>query len=198
MIVVEGKHDVEFLKRISAVLQAERPELPELAALERQGTVIFIPAGGNDFRPWLSRLAPFGCAEFHLLDREIPPVSGERERWAAEVNLRPRCRAFVTSRRSLENYLHPQAIYEARGLNLTFSATDDVAEIIARTAFNPSSELPSWDGLSRRARRRQRDRAKVWLNTTAVDRMTAGRLAESDPAGEVLRWLTTIASLLQS
>lgn len=180
------------------MLHPERPELPDLATLERQGTVIFIPAGGNDFRPWLSRLALFGCAEFHLLDREIPPVSAERERWAAQINLRPGCRAFVTNRRSLENYLHPAAIFEARGLKLTFAATDDVAEIIARTAFTPSAESLSWDGLSRRARRRQRDRAKAWLNTTAVERMTAARLAESDPAGEVVRWLTTIAALLES
>ena len=198
MIVVEGKHDVEFLKRISTVLHPERPELPELAAFERQGMVIFIPAGGNDFRPWLSRLAPFGCAEFHFLDREIPPVSGERERWAAEVNLRPRCRAFVTGRRSLENYLHPQVIYEARGLRLTFAATDDVAEIVARGAFAPSAELPDWNRLSRRARRRQRDRAKVWLNTDAVERMTAERLAESDPAGEVVGWFVAIRVLLDS
>jgi len=198
LIVVEGKHDVEFLKRISVVLRPERPELPDLATLERHGTVVFIPAGGNDFRPWLLRLAPFGCAEFHLLDRDVPPVAGERERWATEVNLRPRCRAFVTNRRSLENYLHPQAIYEARGLNLTFSATDDVAEIVARTGFNPNAELPSWDGLSRRTRRRRRDRAKAWLNTIAVERMTSTRLAESDPAGEVVHWLTTIAALLES
>lgn len=111
LIVVEGKHDVEFLKRISSVLHADRSELPDLVALERQGAVIFIPAGGNDFRPWLMRLAPFGCAEFHLYDRELPPASVEREQWSAQVNLRPRCRAFVTGRRSLENYLHPQAIY---------------------------------------------------------------------------------------
>lgn len=198
MIVVEGRHDVEFLKRISTILHAERPELPELAGLERQGVLIFIPAGGNDFRPWLARLAPFDCAEVHLYDRELPPVSVERERWAAEVNRRPRCRAFVTERRSLENYLHPAAIYEARGMNLAFSAADDVAELAARAVFVPSAEMPSWQALSRRAKRRQRDRAKAWLNTTAVQRMTIARLAESDPAGEVVRWLTTIAVLLQS
>ena len=198
LIVVEGRHDVEFLKRISTILHVDRPEVPDLAALERQGTAVFIPAGGNDFRPWLLRLAPFHCAEFHLVDRDVPPHSSEREQWAAQVNLRPRCRTFVTGRRSLENYLHPDAIYEAKGLRITFSATDDVAEIITRTAFIPSAELPSWDGLSRRARRRQRDRAKTWLNSTAVERMNAMRLTESDPAGEVVRWLTTIAALLQS
>lgn len=81
---------------------------------------------------------------------------------------------------------------------LAFSATDDVAELAARAGFVPSAELPSWGRLSRRARRRQRDRAKKWLNTDAVERMTYERLAESDSAGEIIRWLTTIAALLQS
>ena len=198
LIVVEGRHDVEFLKRISVILHADRPDLPDLAALERRGTVVFLPAGGGDFRPWLLRLAPFNCAEFHLADREVPPISAKRDQWSAQVNLRPRCRACVTGRRSLENYLHPEAIYEARGLKLTFGATDDVAEIVARTAFAPSVELPDWNRLSRRARRRQRDRAKVWLNTDAVERMTAERLAESDPAGEVVGWFVAIRVLLHS
>jgi hypothetical protein len=198
LIVVEGRHHVEFLKRISTILHAEREDLPDLAALERQGVFVFIPAGGNDFRPWLSRLAPFDCAEFQLYDRELPPVSAERERWAAEVNGRPRCRAFVTGRRSLENYLHPAAISEARGLSIVFGAADDVALVAAQAGFTLSEELLSWDRLSRRARRRQRDRAKIWLNTTAVERMTAARLAQADPAGEVVRWLTAIAALLGS
>jgi putative ATP-dependent endonuclease of OLD family len=198
LIVVEGRHDVEFLKRIGTILHQEHSELPDLAALERQGVVIFIPAGGNDFRPWLLRLAPFGCAEFHLYDREVPPVSAQREQWAMQVNRQPRCQAFVTRHRSLENYLHPAAIYEARGLNIVFSAMDDVAELAARAVFAPSAELPSWDRLSRRARRRQRDRAKAWLNSAAVERMTAARLVKSDPAGDVVRWLTTITALLQT
>ena len=81
---------------------------------------------------------------------------------------------------------------------MTFATTDDVAEIVARTAFVPSAELPDWNRLSRRARRRQRDRAKVWLNTDAVERMTAERLAESDPAGEVVGWIVAIRVLLHS
>jgi hypothetical protein len=197
LIVVEGPNDVEFLKRIGAILHAKQPTLPDLAALERQGTVIFLPAGGDDFRSWLSRPAPLGCAEFYLLDREVSPESERREQWAAPANLHPRRCACVTRRRSLENYLHPDAIYDARGLQVAFTATDDVAEIVARAAWVPTPESPTWIDLSRRARRRQRDRAKTWLNTDAVDRMTAQRLAESDPAGEIAGWLALIAALLQ-
>jgi len=72
-LVVEGRHDIEFLKRIGAVLHDDDPSLPDLAGLERAGDVLFLPSGGGDFRPWSSRLAPLGLAEFHLYDRKSLP-----------------------------------------------------------------------------------------------------------------------------
>ena len=52
-----------------------------------------------------------------------------------------------------------------------------------------------WDELSARARKRLRYKAKKWLNSRAVEQMTAARLAERDPDGEVRSWLATIAKL---
>lgn len=196
IVVVEGRHDVEFLRRISSILHAAQPALPDLTTFERRGELLFVPAGGGDFRPWLLRLSSLGRAEFHLYDREAPPVSQQREQWAALVNLRPNCRAFVTRYRSLENYLHPDAIREARGVAITYKTTDDVAETVARKSFIPGVDYSTWDRLSRRAKRRQRDRVKVWLNTEGVERMTLERLAQSDPAGEVIGWLTVMSELL--
>ena len=197
LIVVEGRHDVEFLTRISSLLHASDPLLPDLAVLEQQERIIFLPAGGGDFRPWLTRLKPFGCAEFHLYDREMPPVSEQRLRLAAPVNRRPRCHAAVTSKRSIENYLHPDAIREASGLKLIFSDHDDVAEIAARAMLTVSKPNVPWLTLSPRARRRFRDQAKIWLNTTAAQCMTVQRLAERDPTGEVAAWLGTIRRLIE-
>lgn len=104
----------------------------------------------------------------------------------------------MTGKRALENYLHPAAILEARGLRLQFTAWDDVAELAARADFSRLPGQDSWHALSRRARRRLRDRAKRWLNTTAVARMTPARLAHSDPRGEVLAWLQAMNELLRS
>jgi len=193
---VEGRHDVEFLRRISAILHAAHKDLPDLVERERHGDVLFIPAGGGDFRPWLRCLASLAGARFFLCDREIPPVSTQREQWAASVNSLPGCCAVVTGRRSLENYLHPDAIFEARGLRLDYSPSDDVPEVAARATFRHTPDRAAWDQLSRRARRRQRDRMKTWLNTSAVDHMTIERLAEADPAGEVRQWLTVMATLI--
>jgi hypothetical protein len=187
---------MEFLRRIGVVLHDDDATFPDLPRLERAGDVLFIPAGGGDFRPWLARLAGLGAAELHLYDRETSPETERRLHWAALMNQRPRCRAFVTARCSLENYLHPAAIFEARGVRVDYSAEDDVAELVACAAFVSSADATTWDELSRRARRRQRDRAKRWLNTTAVERMTMRRLREHDPDGEVVSWFRALREML--
>ena len=115
-VLVEGANDIQFLRRISAILHADSPDLPDLGALERKGEILFVPTGGGDLLPWTYRLAALGRAEFFLLDRELSPVTQVRLQLAEIVNLRPKCCAFVTRKRSLENYLHPAAIREARGI----------------------------------------------------------------------------------
>jgi hypothetical protein len=97
--------------------------------------------------------------------------------------------------RSLENYLHPDAIFEASGLRIAFAEDEAVADVAARAALEQHSSLLTWESLSARARKKRREKAKKWLNTEAVDRMTAARLAESDPDGDIRGWLQTIASL---
>jgi len=195
LVVVEGQHDIEFLGRISQILHAHDESLPDLIDWEACQKLIFIPSGGGDFRPWLTRLAILGCAEFHLYDRELPPTTTAREHWVEFVNQRPRCRAVLTRKRSLENYLHPSALLAARNLQLEFGDFDDVPELAARAYLSPTSTWPGWPQLSRRARRRCRDRQKKWLNTDAVEQMTVELLAERDPAGEVRSWHEMIAEL---
>ncbi len=150
LVVVEGQHDIAFLVRISRLLHAADATIPDLSLLEQEGRLIFVPAGGGDFRPWLCRLGPLGCSEFHLYDREAPPVTDERLRLAASVNARPRCQAVVTRKRSLENYLHPAAVQEARGLHLQFTDTEDVAELAASAVFASREPDVTWKTLTSR------------------------------------------------
>ena len=196
LVVVEGGNDVEFLRRISAVLSMEDKSLPDLSILERNGKFVFLPFGGGEIQSWAFRLAPLGKAEFHLYDREVPPLSEQRYSTARIVNLRPGCRAFVTSKRSLENYLHPQAIFEATGIQVEFGDNDDVAELVAQKQFLGQDLDRDWLSITARCRRRLRNRAKHWLNRDAADRMTAELLAARDQDGEVRNWLTTIAEMV--
>jgi len=108
---------------------------------------------------------------------------------------RSRCHAAITSKRSLENYLHPAAIFEASGICVEFSDEDDLPGLIACQANQRHESGVAWDEISARARKRLRYKAKRRLNTRAVEKMTAARLAERDTSGEVRGWLATIAKL---
>jgi len=195
LVVVEGKHDVEFLRRVSRTLHGDDPRSPDLSELELRGAVVFVPFGGGDILGWTDRLAGLSQSEFHLYDREAPPETAVRERAAAIVNARPNCRAFLTGKRSLENYLSPCAIYEARGVDIRFSDHDHVAELAARYDWSIAGREPPWDALAARARKRLRERAKRWLNTQAAQRMTVERIDQCDPQGDLRAWLQTMARL---
>ena len=144
---------------------------------------------------WTFRLAGLAPAEFHLYDRDMPPHTESRQRAVDIVNLRPRCRAFLTNKRHLENYLHPQAVYESSGVHVEFSDDDYVADVIAQYRFARRPDSIPWNEVPARTRKRRRDKVKKWLNTDAVERMTPALLAERDPDGEVLSWLETIVRL---
>ena len=194
-VVVEGTNDIQFLRRISTILHADDVSVPDLSVMEYRGELIFVPFGGGDLSVWTHRLAGLGRAEWHLYDREVPPETEARQQAARLVNLRPNCRAQLTSKRSLENYLHPQVVCEAGGIDVSFSDEDNVAELVARQRYDRHGYPEPWEELSPRSRKRWRNRVKKWLNTRAVERMTPQLLAERDPQGEVRSWLATIVQL---
>jgi len=197
ILVVEGIHDIEFLRRISRVLHADNQRLPDLGAMEQAGQLLFLPSGGGDVRAWAQRLAVLAVPQVYLFDRELPPETDVRLQAATIVNQRVNCRGLVTAKRALENYLDPSVLLEVRGIDLSFGDQDDVPERIARVCCSRDPSRPQWDDLSPRARRRYRDRAKRWLNREAVDRMTPERQAQRDPSGEVRGWLATVAELAE-
>jgi len=192
-VVVEGPRDAEFLNRISAILHRHDPVIPDLASMEASGKLVFVPFGGGDIRPWAFRLAGTRGAEVHIYDRETSPESEIREQVARIVNLRPGCRAFVMSRRTLERYLDAQAIFDACGVWIEVSDQEDVAEAVARAKHRRLDEQIAWEQILARSRKRRRDKIKRRLNTVAAESMTAERLAQSDPDGEIRGWLATIA-----
>ena len=193
LVVVEGRFDIEFLKRISTILSADTAGIPNLAEMERRHELMFFPFGGDPWL-WADRLDPLGLPEFHLYDREAPPETEIRQRAAKKVNLRPGCRAVLTTKRSLDNYLHPQAIAEACGIDIEFGDHEHVADLIAEQLYDRRDQIP-WCELPRRTQVRRRNRVKKWLHTKAVDRMTSERLTERDPHGEVISWLMAITRL---
>jgi hypothetical protein len=198
LIVVEGINDVEFLRRISRILHGDDETVPDLTSHERAGRLIFLPIGGGDVLPWAERLAALGLSELHIYDRETWPETANRQRAAALVRQRRGCRAFVTLKRSLENYIHPRCLKEISGIELSFDDQDDVAEMVARRCHVRRASEAAWDELPSRAKKRCREHVKRWLNRAAVARMSAELLAERDPIGEVRSWLEAVAALMAS
>jgi hypothetical protein len=196
--VVEGANDIEFLSRLSARLHAEVSEVPDLVGWQEQGLVSFVPVGGGDPASWPNRFRALGLAEFHLYDREQEPESAVRRQAIDRVNRRPDCRGALTAKRSMENYLSPQAIAAAGGGQLIVGRNDSVAILQARHWHRCLPGAAPWDELPRRSQKRFTARAKRWLNTVAVEYMTADLLAEQDPAGEMLGWFAAIRQLVEA
>lgn len=197
LFVVEGIHDIHYLRRVSRLLHAHDRSLVDLASWEASGELVFLPFGGGDVWEWTERLAPLGLGELHLYDAETGVETASRLRAVAAVNARPGCRAFLTGKRNLENYLHPAAILEVRGISIQFGEQDHVAELAARACYERLPQSPVWELLPARARKRLRERAKHWLNTAAAERMTPARLRDVDPQGEIVRWLRAAAELAE-
>ena len=195
IIVVEGLHDVAFLKRISTMMHSYDIQLPDLLRLEMRGRLTFIPTGGDSLCNWVYRLAGLGHREFHLYDREIAPATAERLRVIEAVNRRHGCVAVLTNKRALENYLDRQAVFEATGTDIEIDDWSDVPHLVAQQVWK-MTEVATWDDLSRRGRSRLRNRIKRRLNTLGVERMTIERLTIRDPMGEVAGWLRTITRLI--
>jgi len=198
LLVVEGTNDIEFLRRISRMLHAHAPSLSDLWDLELRGEILFVPFGGGHVRAWSHRLAALGKPEFHLYDHELPPETEHRQAAAELVNGRERCRAVVTRKRSLENYLHPEAIRVAGDIHVAFDDFDHVAGITAKQLYQLRQEVTPWEIRPNRARNRMMNHAKRWLNTTVAEAMTAELLTERDPDGEVISWLRMIARMAET
>lgn len=201
---VEGQNDISFLKGISRILRADGVQVPDLDALEVSGELIFFPFGGSNLAIWTTRLSPLNRPEFHIYDRDNPlPQAGKYDAYAAAVNARDGCVAVTTAKRELENYLHADAVADAYldvgirlPLNGLFGAFDDVPTIVAQAVHAATSATP-WPANDEGKCRKKVGKAKTHLNTHAVSRMTAARLAASDPQGEVLGWLGQIEQRLR-
>ncbi len=178
---------------MSQIIHIADSQLPDLQQFVTEGQTIFLPAGGGDLSAWITRLSPLGCKQYFLFDREQHPETAVRERIIAQINERVGCRAALTRKRSLENYLHPSAIEATFGISIEIADDTAVAEHVTRSLPHVSS---LWPTMLPRHRQRLIYRTKRRLNTETVQHMTAELFAERDPAGEVVGWLRTIARLV--
>ncbi len=195
VVVLEGLYDMLFLRRVSTLLHQQDPGLPDLMTWERQGRVLLLPRGGGDNWIWATCLSPLGFHEFHLLDKEQPPATQFRRAMVEAINRRPRCQAMLTSKRSLENYFHNDAIRTVLALDIEIDDESQVVQQLTEAQFRKWGEAKAWNGLRRGAAGGGRNVSNACSTWRVLPILTAHHLAERDPAGEVGGWLWKIGSI---
>jgi energy-coupling factor transporter ATP-binding protein EcfA2 len=171
LVCVEGPTDVTALKWLSKALNADDPTIINLAS---DPSIAFVVLGGGTLGYWVNEhyLKPLGRPEAHIYDNDVAAYGDS----IAQVNARgDGSIGFLTQKREIENYLHPDAIAEGLNLNVAFGDQDDVPAIISgQTGWNTNT-------------------VKKKLARYAFPKMTAARIRARDPGGEVEGWLRRIA-----
>lgn len=178
LVCVEGPNDINFLKNISKIYHDN--DISIVPDMTNDPRIVFIPMGGHTLKDWVNNnyLKTLNKPEVHIYDRDIstPP---QYEREVELVNARgDNSVAFMTKKREMENYLHPDAIYEVFNVRIEIDDMTDVStEVSNVTRYNES-------------------KAKKKINKFATQKMNYQMLAESDPEGEILTWFEAIHSRL--
>lgn len=179
-IIVEGPNDVAALKRLSHTISQKNKEIVDLSSSEE---IIFIISGGSTLKYWVQNqyLKTLGIPEWHLVDRDekIPP---SYEKWCIKVNSRgDGSKAFMTTKREMENYIHPRAIKEYFELEeeLTFDDMSDVPKMIGTLVeMKPNT-------------------VKLYLNKEVLSLMTYEEIKEMDCYNEIEGlWLKELSAFL--
>jgi hypothetical protein len=195
---VEGKWDIEFLRRISKILNLSDATIPDLAAEEAKNRLVFIPLGGSSLELWSTTMAGLELPEFYITDREYAPpkqpkYNGQMVIW----NGRSKCKAICTNKLELENYLHPDTI---RAIAPNFPSAiqdfDDVPLMLAQALHTGDPAAQPWASVKKDKQKEKSSAAKRRLNTECVDKMTPSLLAQSDQQGEIVSWLRHMASAI--
>ncbi len=187
LICVEGPTDIDALKCLSRALHIADQSLPDLSSDRR---FAFVPSGGSTLQHWVAGryLADLGRKEAHIYDSDVPDYGAA----VGAVNARQDGSwATQTLKHEIESYLHPDAIEDALGvvvevadhLNADGHAVPK-AVALGMYAANPVG-APMKDST-----------VKKLLASKAFPCMTADRLAERDPNGEVRDWMVRLLAML--
>jgi hypothetical protein len=196
LIFVDGTFDVAFLQGISHVLRAEIPEVPDLAVLGAERRLAMVALNGRLTCDATNAFASLGLPEFHLYARKSRNGAERRAAIVEKLQTRPNCKAFLTWKRSLENYLHPLVVRTVNGDGIGIDDDIDVPLELA-CQFYANDDKARWRATSEIKRRHRISDARKWLCTKAVREMNLGLLQDRDPFCEVLDWLVQINEMLR-
>jgi ABC-type cobalamin/Fe3+-siderophores transport system ATPase subunit len=187
LFCVEGPTDVIAFRSLSKALHATDNTIPDLASDDR---IAFVVLGGGTLNQWVAQhyLRALRKPELHIYDSDVAAYEVAQ----ATVNGRgDGSRAFRTLKHEIECYLHPNAIEEAFAVTIPISdhpATPH--ESVGRLFAAEYSAAQGFDGVM------TENKAKKYLADRAFPRMTAERIDERDPSGEVRGWFLHLREMV--
>ena len=195
LFFVEGVNDVEFFSRISSSLSNVHDDIVDLASSNK---VAFVPVGGGTLKQWVEKkyLSRLNFPQFHVYDLEDeqnPPSKAYVDELKQSGHF-----AELTSKKMLENYLHPDAIEAVYGFKIQFGNHDKVPLLTAKQVHIESGSQTDWDSLTDEKKDKKISRAKKRLNRDCVDAMTPDLLLQSDPENEIISWLKAVSAEILS
>lgn len=195
-IYIEGPHDYEFLTRASAKL---RPSDATLIDIETDHRVAWVVTGGGNLKHWVDKqyLANAQLVEVHIYDRD-DQTNPKYQAQVDAINARgDGSIAFLTTKREMENYVHPAAISAELGIQFAHTDWCDVPALFAEQVHIASGSPNAWANLADDLKSSKESKAKKKLNTIVLDRMSAAELEQQDGNGEVRSWLEHIRDRVQ-
>jgi putative ATP-dependent endonuclease of OLD family len=197
-ICVEGKNDVEFLKKICAGVA----ELKSICDLENAESVIILPLGGSSLQFWVNQdyLGKLNLNQIHIYDSDIGSDEPNKyQKYVDAINAKGEGNiAFVTTHRAMENLFPPSLITEIYGVQIQKDSdwrTIDVADIIGKHNLENSESPKIWDELEKEEKKNRTGKIKNQLNNIHSEKITKKHLDEINCFEEVKLWFDTINEL---
>ncbi len=187
LICVEGPTDVEAFCYLSSALHKKDNSIPDLRV---DPSYAFVPLGGSSLKHWINAkyLQGLRIPEAHIYDADVEDYAVSVD----EVNSRDDklgSWAVQTNKHEIECYLHQDAIFDAFGVNVDVVDRPTVDNPSVPSAF--AKLYSSHKGFDHTMKD---TKAKTYLSR-AFEHMTAERIRERDPEGEIEGWLRKISNM---
>ena len=189
-LFVEGKNDINFLKRIAKLFSLD------LSEKEKSGELIFIPMGGkSSLQVWVNRMAGLNKKEIYIYDGDN----------TVDPQCEPNTNRFKTRKKEMENYIHPDVIEETCrekfGIGIEIREKEiqddtDVPVLVAKKVHQAGDGQGEWSDLNEKKRKDKESQVKKVLNESAIKKMTEKQLREVGGWEEIEKWMDAIEKVL--
>lgn len=205
LIFVEGENDVNALKGLSKLLNANDENIINL---ENNEAVAFIPTGGSQLKFYIEKKYLDGLlqSQVHIYDSDQPDyIQSVADLNAEGIDTKV---GFNTIKVELENYLHHEAViecYQDLNINITLTDITDDEDVPLKVAMAVHQETSKTDWASinpdplktEEKQKKKISKAKRQLNNLAIEKMTIERLTARGGFDEIKGWLDMIKAFVE-